>query len=86
MPEQHTGVNISERLKVAACEWNIANDRLAAVVRDRAANMVLAVDLLGELDDLGCFVHTLQLAVNAGLNLNHLSHLLAAACKLCWSF
>ena len=60
-PERHTGMNISERLKAAAGEWNIANDRLAAVVRDNAANMVLAVDLVGEWDDLGCFGHTLQL-------------------------
>ena len=44
--------------------------------------MVLAVDLVGEWDDLGCFGHTLQLAVNAGLNLNPLSRLLAAARKL----
>ena len=53
MPERQTGVNISERLKAAACEWNIANDRLVAVVCDNAANMVLAIDLVGEWDDLG---------------------------------
>ena len=53
MPERHTGVNISERLKAAACECNIANDRLVAVVCDIAANMVLAIDLVGEWDDLG---------------------------------
>ena len=53
-------MNISERLKAAACEWNIANDRLATVVRDNAANMVLVVDLVGEWDDFGCFGHTLQ--------------------------
>ena len=53
MPERHTGVNISERLKAAACEWKIANDRLATVVRDNAANMVLAVDLVGEWTHLG---------------------------------
>ena len=69
-----------------ACEWNIANDGLAAVVRDNAANMVLAVDLVGEWDYLGCFGHTLQLAVNAGLNLNPLSCLLAAAHKLVGHF
>ena len=49
---------------------------------DNAANMVLAVDLVGEWDDSGCFGHTLQLAVNAGLNLNPLSHLLAAVSQL----
>ena len=48
--------------------------------------MVLAVDLVGEWDDSGCFGHTLQLAVNAGLNLNPLSHLLAAARKLVGHF
>ena len=85
-PERHTGVNISERLKAAACEWNIANDRLAAVVRDNAANMVLAVDIVGEWEDLGCFGHTLQLVVNAGLHLNPLSRLLAAAHKLVGHF
>ena len=38
MPEQHTGIHISERLKEAASEWGMAQDKVIAVVHDNAAN------------------------------------------------
>ena len=37
MPEQHTGIHISERLKEAASEWGMAQDKVIAVVHDNAA-------------------------------------------------
>ena len=66
IPEKHTGVNISDRLKAVAHEWNITSEKLAAIVRDNAANMALAVHIMGDWADMGCFGDTLQLVVNAG--------------------
>jgi hypothetical protein len=86
IPEKHTGINITERLKAAAKEWNITDEKLAAVVRDNAANMALTVDIIGNWNDIGCFGHTLQLAVNAGLNIDQLSRLTAVARKLVGHF
>ena len=82
MPERHTGINIAERLKEAVREWHITPEKVVAVVRDNAANMVLAIATIGEWNGLGCFGHTLQLAVNAGLNLSTISRLVASARRL----
>ena len=46
MPERHIGMHISERLKEAASEWEVAQDKVVAIVHDNAANMVLAGELL----------------------------------------
>ena len=58
MPERHTGLHISERLLRASEEWKIS-DKVVAVVRDNAANMVLACQLMEDWGDLPCFAHTL---------------------------
>ena len=79
MPERHTGMHISERLVNACEEWKIT-EKISAVVHDNASNMVLASQLHEEWDDLPCFGHTLQLAVNTGLDLNVISRL-TAVCR-----
>ena len=86
MPERNTGMHISERLKEAASEWGVAQDKVVAVVHDNAANMVLAGELLERWGDLSCFGHTLQLAVNAGLALNAIARLRAAFRKIVGHF
>ena len=85
MPECHTGVHISERLMKASEEWKIS-EKVVAVVRDNAANMVLASQLLEDWDDLPCFGHTLQLAVKAGLDLAIISCLTAVCRKISRTF
>ena len=85
MPEHHTGVHISERLMKASVEWKIS-EKVVAVVRDNAANMVLASQLLEDWDDLPCFGHTLQLAVKAGLDLAIISRLTAVCRKIVGHF
>ena len=86
MPERHIGMHISERLKEAASEWEVAQDKVVAIVHDNAANMVLAGELLQGWGDLSCFGHTLQLAVNAGLALNAIARLIAASHKIVGHF
>ena len=76
MSEWHTGVHSSEN----ACEeWKITK-KISAVVHDNASNMVLASQLHVEWDDLPCFGHTLQLAVNTGLDFNAVSRV-TAVCR-----
>ena len=62
----HTGQLISNNIKTILKEFNILEDRQGIIVRDNGASMVLAARLSG-LQDLGCFIHTIQLVVNAGL-------------------
>ena len=80
MPESHTGIHISERVVEASEEWKI-NEKVVAVVRDNAANVVLASRLLENWGDLPCFGHTLQLSVKAGLDLPPLISRLTAVCR-----
>ena len=69
----------------ATVEWKIS-EKVVAVVRDNAANMVLASQLLEDWDDLPCFGHTLQLAVKAGLDLAIISRLTAMCRKIVGHF
>lgn len=62
----HTGLMISNNLETILQEWNIDEDRRGVLVRDNGASMVLAARLSG-LQDLGCYIHTIQLVVHAGL-------------------
>lgn len=55
------------------------------MVRDNGANMVLGISLVGW-PDIPCFGHTLQLCVEAGLNLAMVSRLTGAAKKLVGHF
>ena len=79
MTERHTGIHIAESLTETAKDWNL-DGKVTAIVHDNASNMVLASDLLEGWGDLPCFGHTLQLAVNAGLEINSISRL-SGACK-----
>ena len=85
MPERHTGINIASRLQTVAKEWNIPDDHIVAIVHDNAANMTVAVEELGW-DDVSCFGHTLQLAINSGLSDSVLTRLAAATRKLVGRF
>ena len=71
MPERHTGEHVADRLRQAATEWEISDERVSAIVRDNAANMRVAVEEVGW-EDVCCFGHTLQLAINNGLIANPL--------------
>ena len=72
MTERHTGVHIADCLTEIAKDWNLEG-KIVAVVYDNASNMVLASDLLEDWGDLPCFTHTIQLAVNVGLEINAIS-------------
>ena len=85
IPERHTGENISLRLTNVSEQWCI-KQKVVALVRDNAANMVSASRILEDWDDLPCFAHTLQLAVKAGLDLPVINRLSAICRKIVGHF
>jgi hypothetical protein len=90
MSERHTGENIATRLQECATEFNIPQSNVMAVVRDGAANMGAAMDILNKrgmkVDSVECVAHTLQLAVKAGLASEGLDDLLSKCRKLVGHF
>ena len=85
MPERHTGVNIAERIREAMNKWQVQDEIVSGIVHDNAANMLTAVDDLGW-NHMSCFAHTLQLAVNKGLDNTTISRVSAVARKLVGHF
>ena len=82
MAERHTSINITTRIEDAAEMWNIDGKHVSVVVTDNASNMSAAVVDILEWNHLPCFVYTLQLAVNKGLDANSLVHLSSLGRKL----
>ena len=85
MPERHTGVNIAERIRAAMRSWQVKDEAISGIVHDNAANMMTAMDEL-DLNHMSCFAHTLQLAVNKGLDNALISRVSAVARKLVGHF
>ena len=81
MAERHTGANIALRIQEVLEVWNIQGSHVSAVVTDNASNMIAALNSL-ECGHLPCFAHTLQLAVNKGLDANGCNQLSSPARKL----
>ena len=85
MAERYTGTNVASRIQEVLEVWNIQASHVSAVVTDNASNMTAALNSL-ECDHLPCFTHTLQLAVNKGLDANGLNQLSSLARKLVGHF
>ena len=81
MPERHTALNIAEKLRDSIKEWKIDEERVSAIVHDNASNITLAVQNLGW-QSVPCFAHTLQLAVNNGLEVSQINKLASVARKI----
>lgn len=63
--ERHTSVNICNFLKEQISKWKLEH-KVGAVVSDNASNVIAAVQL-GNWRSIGCFAHSLNLTVQAGL-------------------
>ena len=85
MAERHTGANIALRIQEVLEVWNIQASHVSAVVTDNTSNMTAALNSL-ECGHLPCFAHTLQLAINKGLDANSLNQLSSLARKLVGHF
>lgn len=64
--EAHTANDITDAMERMPCAWKFDKKKVHVILRDNAANMKKAMDLLG-VPSLGCFAHTLQLIVQNGL-------------------
>lgn len=68
LDDRHTSEYISDKLLATCREWNIAPDKVSAVITDNAANMVKAIDLsFGKIKHIPCFAHILNLVAQATL-------------------
>lgn len=63
---RHTSNNIAHELGDIINEWDL-NGKVVAIVTDNAANIIGAVVDKLKKKHIGCFAHTLNLAVNDGL-------------------
>ena len=63
--ERHTGVNLKNRIVKCLQEYGIEK-AVVATVADNGSNVVNALEML-PVPRLGCFAHTLQLAIKVGL-------------------
>jgi len=66
VPESHTSENITNNIKSVIKNWQIEN-KVCAIVSDNAANMVKAINDIGQNNLIRCTAHSIQLSVNAGL-------------------
>ena len=66
LEDRHTGQLIATSLIDMLDGWSIPIGRRGVLVRDNGASMVKAAQLSG-LQDLGCYIHTIQLVVKLGL-------------------
>ena len=84
-PEQHTGDNIVEKLKEVIKEYNITDDKVAAIVHDQGSNFQRAGRVLAEekkWKSVNCAAHCLQLCVVEGFGINTIAQALGAAKSL----
>ena len=76
--ESHSAENIAIRLELVQlvqADWNLEG-KIRVCVRDNAFNQAAAGRLLEDWEDLPCFAHTLQLAVNAGFAIEEVKALI----------
>ncbi|XP_060594605.1 E3 SUMO-protein ligase ZBED1-like [Ruditapes philippinarum] len=77
LPESHTAVHVTAVLNAAVEERALPTGHgKPTLVTDNASNMVKAGELFGSLH-LGCYAHTLNIAVQKCLSVKRASHLLA---------
>ena len=88
-PEQHTGVNIAEKLKQIVISYDIDMKRVRALVHDQGSNMELSAAVLEEkfsCESLSCAAHRLQLCIQEGLEVCAIAGAIGAAKKLVGHF
>ena len=84
-PEQHTGINIAEKLKEIVISYGIDMKRVRALVHDQGSNMELSAAVLEEnfsCENLSCAAHCLQLCIQEGFEVHAIAGAVGAAKKL----
>lgn len=84
--ERHTGQYLGSQYEVTLERWHIDKERCHLVVRDNAANMAKCFKDLG-ISSIGCFAHTIQLAVSDGiLSQKYVTDIIATCRKIVGHF
>jgi hypothetical protein len=66
LPGKHTGKLIAKAIRIALTRWGLRLESCVRLVRDGAANVVVAADDLG-VSSFSCVAHSLHLVVGAAL-------------------
>ena len=80
--ETHTAENLANEMKLTVQKWDLKEP---ACVTDNAANITKACDLTG-FPHLGCFAHTLKIAVNRCLHVPEVSKVVGKCGKIVGAF
>ena len=82
LPEQHTAANIAEAMKNVLAHWKLDSSKLSGATVDNAANIQKAMTDILSWKCLGCFGHTVNLCVKAGLRQRQVETALARCSRL----
>ena len=89
LPQDHTGVNISETLQSILESWSlytVPENKLACITTDNGSNMTAIVEILGW-NGLSCFSHNLHSAItNSMKDDDRISHAIRIAHKIVGAF
>lgn len=77
---RHTGDLVLEKIKSMLMEWGIIKEKIHCFVRDSGSNMIRAMKL-GDIPDVSCTVHQLQLCVRTLLDCDEEIKALLSTCK-----
>ena len=84
--DRHTGQYLGSQFEVCLQNSQIEKERCHLVVRDNAANMAKCFQDVG-ISSVGCFAHTIQLAVNDGiLSQKYVTDIIATCRKIVGHF
>ena len=82
LPVSHNAENLAAALEKVLGEWGLLHNNVACVTTDNAANIDNAVCDVLSWPHLGCFGHTLNLAVKAGLKIGQVKDAVARCSRL----
>ena len=82
LSEQHTAENLAEALTSILQQWKLEPSKLSGATVDNAANVHKAVADILSWKCLGCFGHTINLCVKAGLNQSQVHTAIARCSRL----
>ncbi len=82
LPDKHTTENLADALLTSLQQWNLDPSRLSCVTVDNAANIQKAMTSVLFWECLGCFGHTINLCVKAGLKVPQISAAISRCSRL----
>ena len=82
LPDQHTAETLAKALQNALEQWKLDPLKLSCVTIDNAANIQKAVSQTLSWQSMGCFGHTINLCVKAGLKQPQVSTAVARCSRI----